>query len=99
MWVCRVLEGEDLKRFKLLICDFAERALKYVKEGDDRPRLAIETARDYINGNATLIELKKAAAATYAYAAAYAYAYAIAAAAADIYHSELVKSHRAELKK
>ena len=87
LWACRVLEVEDLKRFKLLICDFAESALKYVNEGDGRPRLEIETARDYINGNATLIELKKAkdatnAAAAYAAADAYAYADAYAAASA-----------------
>ena len=59
-----------------LACDFAERVLPIYEKanpGDDRPRIAIETARKYARGEATLEELN----------AAYAAAYAAADAAAD----------------
>ena len=57
MWACRVLTGDDLKRFKLFVCDIAERTLVHVPEGEHSLRVAIETARKYINGDATLDEL------------------------------------------
>ena len=64
------------KQAVLAACDCAEKALKYVKEGEDRPRLAIQTARKWARGKATLGEVRKAYAAADA-----AYAYADAAAA------------------
>jgi hypothetical protein len=64
-------------------CDCAELSLKYVEVGEERPRVAIETARKWVRGEATLEEVKKAArkADRAAYAAAdYAVAYAASAA-------------------
>ena len=86
IWATRVLSGEDLKQSKLFICDVAERSLKFVKEGEERPRLAIEAARNFINGNIDLDELKTAtrnASAAYASAAASAAAASAAADASD----------------
>ena len=76
--------GIDRKIIVAAACDCAELALKYVPKGEDRPREAIETARKWIKGEATLKEVRNAsAAAAYAAAAdAYAAAYAAAAAAA-----------------
>lgn len=72
MWAYKVLSDEDLKRFKLFICDIAERALIHVPEGEYRPRIAIETSRKYINGEATIEELNKARDDAYnVYATAY----------------------------
>ncbi|MBS1805189.1 MAG: hypothetical protein JST28_17655, partial [Acidobacteria bacterium] len=53
----------------LLACDCAETALQYVKPGEERPRIAIETARRWARGEATLDEVREARAAA-AYAAA-----------------------------
>jgi len=71
--------GVDRKLVVLAACDCAETALKYVPEGEDRPRAAIEMARAWTRGEATIEQVRKAAAA--AAAAAYAYAAADAAAA------------------
>tara|TARA_R110002167_G_C12229146_1_gene609593 strand:+ start:44 stop:553 length:510 start_codon:yes stop_codon:yes gene_type:complete len=86
LWACRVLEGEDLKLFKLFICDIAERALVHVQEGGSRRKLLIDTARRYLNGECSEEELYVATiaadtfsvvnasyiAANYVYAAVYA---------------------------
>jgi hypothetical protein len=45
---------------RLALCSCAETALQYVPKGEDRPRLAIETARRYARGNATDAELAAA---------------------------------------
>ena len=82
----------DRKAIVLVACDCAELALPYVEIGDNRPRCAIETARKWVRGDATIDEVKiaaNAAANAAAYAAAYAayaaayVAYAAAYAAAD----------------
>jgi len=52
------------KQLMLLACDFAEQVLHIYEEkypDDDRPRKAIETARLYAYGKATLDELKAVA--------------------------------------
>jgi hypothetical protein len=74
----------------LAACACAETALKYVKVGEDRPRLAIETARAWARGEVNIEDVRRARTATYAAYAAYAdaadaaaYAAAAAAAAAD----------------
>jgi hypothetical protein len=80
----------DRKTLVLLACLCAETALKFVPAGEDRPRKAIETARAWCEGKATLAEVRQAdaaadaadAAAAAAYAAAYDAAAAAAAAAA-----------------
>jgi hypothetical protein len=46
-----------------LACDFAERVLKYVPKGEDRPREAIETKRRWLRGEASDQELATARAA------------------------------------
>ena len=46
-----------------LACDFAESALIYVPDGEDRPRIAIETKRKWLRGEATDDELAAASAA------------------------------------
>ena len=70
LWCLRVLPPEMEGQIRLLACDFAETALKYVPAGEDRPRLAIETARRFVAGSATCEEL--AAAGDAAWAAAWA---------------------------
>ncbi len=45
--------GVDSKLLVLAACDCAEPALKHVSKGEARPRIAIETARRWVNGDAT----------------------------------------------
>ena len=71
----------DRKLLVLAACDCAETALKYVPEGEDRPAKAIQTARNWCNGTATVQECRAAADAAYAAADAYAGATAGADAA------------------
>ena len=84
LWCLRVLPPEMEGQIRLLACDFAETALKYVPAGEDRPRLAIETARRFVAGSATCEELDaaRAAAGAAAGAAARDAAWAAARAAA-----------------
>ena len=72
------------KTVVLAACACARTALRYVLAGEDRPRVAIETAERWARGEATIAEVRSAAAAAAAYAAddaAYAAAYAADAAA------------------
>ena len=75
----------------LAACACARTALRYVLAGEDRPRVAIETAERWARGEATIAEVRSAyadaayaaadaCAAAAAYAAAYAATYAAAAA-------------------
>ena len=85
-----------------IACDCARTALRFVPEGEDRPRLAIETAERWTRNEATIDEVRAAAyaadvaadaaadAADAAYAAA-ADAAADAAAAAAAYVAAYVK--------
>ena len=73
-----------------IICDCAATALKYVPKGEDRPRLAIEAARNYAD-NPT--EENKAAANAAAYAAN-ATAYAANAANAAVYAAADAAAHK-----
>ena len=74
--------GHTVPRQELVLaaCDCAETALRFVPEGEDRPRMAIETARRCARGEATAEEVWWTARAA-AYAADYADARAAAAAA------------------
>ena len=66
----------------LAACDCAELALRHVPKGEDRPRRAIETARAWARGKASLDDVRAArAAAEAARAAAWAAAEAAEAAA------------------
>ena len=53
--------GVDRKLLVLAACDCAETALKHVPEGEDRPRKAIETARAWCDGKATIEDVEAAA--------------------------------------
>ena len=65
----------------LAACACARTALRYVLAGEDRPRVAIETAERWARGEATIAEVRSAYAVA-AYAAADACAAAAAYAAA-----------------
>ena len=59
IWALRAVEGYD-KEIRLLACDSAESVLHFFEDvfpNDTRPRVAIETARRYANGQATKQEL------------------------------------------
>jgi len=86
LWLARRLEI-DRKLIVLAACECAEQSLKYIPKGEDRPRQAIETARAWTRGEATLEQVRATATAADAAAAdaAAAYAAAYAAYAADAY--------------
>jgi hypothetical protein len=74
--------GTDRKKIVKVACKCARLSLHLVKKGEERPRIAIETAEAWTRGEATLGGVKKAAAS--AYAAAYAaYAAYTSATATD----------------
>jgi hypothetical protein len=82
LWIAAKLKINS-KLIVLASCDCAELSLKFVPDGENRPRKAIETARAWCDGNATLAQVRvAAAAAAYAAAADAAAAAAYAAAAA-----------------
>ena len=92
LWLCgRMVDKPNWptrKQLVLAACSCAETSLKYVPSGEDRQRVAIETARKWARGTATIKEVRQAAADAYAYAyaasaAASAAAYVAYAAAAD----------------
>ena len=91
LWLAEKMEGEpgwpDRKQLILAACACAETALQFVPKCEDRPRLAIETARAWIRGEATIGEVRHSAidAADSAIGAAYAAAYAAYAAAYAAY--------------
>jgi hypothetical protein len=87
LWLLGKLSGEPgcEKRKKLVLaaCGCARLSLKYVKKGEKRPLIAIQTAEKWANGKATIEEVRTAAYAAAAYdAAAYDAAAAVAAYAA-----------------
>ena len=93
LWLCGKMVDQrgwpTRKQLVLAACACAETALRYVNPGEDRPRLAIETARAWTRGQLSIEDVKRAADAAYAasvaadaaYAAAYAATYATYAAA------------------
>jgi hypothetical protein len=96
LWLLGRLSGEpeSNKRQKLVLtaCECARLSLHLVEDGEERPRIAIETAEKWTRGKATIDEVGKAAAdaadaayaaAAAAYAAAASAAYVAAAAAVD----------------
>ena len=81
LWIAARLEI-DRKLVVLAACDCAEQSLKHIPDGEDRPRLAIETARQWATGAASIEHVRQADASAYASAyAADASAYASADAA------------------
>ena len=89
LWLLGKLSGgprsKSRKKLVLVACKCARITLKHVSKGEDRPRIAIETAEAWTRGEATLSQVRSAAYA--AYAAAYA-----ADAAAYIRNESLRKS-------
>jgi hypothetical protein len=73
--------GHTVPRQELVLaaCDCAETALRYVPKGEDRPRLAIETARRWARGEATVEEVRASDVAALAAACNAGYAVATAA--------------------
>lgn len=57
LWALRALPEEHDGAVRLLACDIAERALRFVPDGEDRPRQAIDTARRFARGEATSEEM------------------------------------------
>ena len=56
----------DPAKLRLVACDIARTVLHLVPEGEDRPRIAIETAERYARGEATDGELRTATDAAWA---------------------------------
>ena len=83
--------GIDRKILVLAACDCAERSLKHVKKGDDRPKIAIETARKWAGGDESVTTEDVRHAAYAAHAAARAAAHAATRAAADAADADELK--------
>ena len=54
------------KQIVLAACSCAETTLKFVKVGEERPRMAIETARAWVRGEVSIDDVKRAADGAYA---------------------------------
>jgi len=81
LWIAGKLDV-DRKLLVLAACACVRRALKYIPAGEDRPRIAIETAEAWTRGEATIEQVRTAAYAADAACAAADAAYAAAAHAA-----------------
>ena len=66
MWCFQALDEKHDNAVRLLVCDFAQRAMKHVDEGEKRPQQAINVARKFANGKATREELATARDAAWA---------------------------------
>ena len=73
IWYARQ-RGVDTKALVRIACDCARTALRFVPEGEDRPRLCIETTERWIVGDATIDEVRIARRGAAADAADAAYA-------------------------
>ena len=89
LWLCgRMVDTPTWptqQQLTLAACACAETALRFVPPSENRPRLALETARRWARGDATvtLADVRHAAYAAHAADAAYAAAAYAAAASAD----------------
>jgi len=72
-----------------LACDCAERALKYIPDGETRPAEAIRITRLWIKGEATIEEVETAAALSACFAADSADSAALSACALSSKKEEL----------
>jgi len=75
----------DRKTIVTIACLCARRALKYVKQGDKRPLVAIKTAEAWVAGKAMIKQVRAASYASYTAATSYAADAADAADAAAAY--------------
>lgn len=62
----------DRKTIVTIACLCARRALKYVKQGDKRPLVAIKTAEAWVAGKAMIKQVRAASYASYTAATSYA---------------------------
>ena len=60
LWCLQALPSKWDGPMRLLACDFAEMELPFVTHGEDRPRLAIESARGFAAGTVTEEEMATA---------------------------------------
>ena len=76
LWLLGKLSGDpdsdSRKKSVLATCACARLALPYVKKGEERPRIAIETAEAWVKGELGITREQVNAAANAVYAAAYA---------------------------
>jgi len=87
LWIAANLRI-DRKLIVLAACDCAEQSLYLIPEGEERPKKAIETARAWARGEASLEEVKAAANAADADSyAIHAYSYATDAAYYAAYYA------------
>jgi hypothetical protein len=93
LWLASCL-GVDRRLTVLAACDCAESVLVYVPPGEERPRRAIEVARRWVRGEATVDEVRAAAGA--AYDAAYDVERAAAAYASIAAHEAAAAIEAAE---
>jgi hypothetical protein len=88
LWTLRATDQDSKRVASQLAIEFAEQALPIFEKrrpNDERPRKAIQAARDYLDGKISLEELRACRSHAYADADAYADAYADAADAyADV---------------
>ena len=80
-WFCGTV-GVQRKQLVLAACGCVRLALKFVEEGEDRPRLCIEMTERWARGKATIEEVQQATQAANAYANSVAYTYAATSYAA-----------------
>jgi len=97
LWIAGKL-NIDRKKLVLAACACARTALKYIPAGEDRPRIAIETAEAWTRGEATIEQVRTATHAAHAAAhAAYtAHSAYVADAAAQAAHSAYVADAAAQ---
>jgi hypothetical protein len=71
-WMLWLLAKAGARREDVVLaaCACARQALRYVPKGEERPRIAIETAERWARGEATIEEVRAADAAADAHAAA-----------------------------
>jgi hypothetical protein len=67
LWLAKRV-GVDRARLVQAACACARQALQYIPAGEDRPRLAIETAEAWARGGAALADVRRAAYAASVYA-------------------------------
>jgi len=83
LWIAGRL-GVDRKLFVLVACACARTSLKFVLKGEDRPRIAIETAEAWTRDEATIEQVQETTAAAHAAHAVHA-AHAGYAASSPVY--------------
>ena len=86
LWAA-IMMGVDMKLVLTAICKCIRPVLAFIKDGEDRPRIAIETIEAHLRGEATIEEVRIAARAVDAARTVYAAARALDAAAYAIFYA------------